>query len=165
MANLEILKFPDPRLRTVAKPVEVFDDALAKLAEDMLSTMYQAPGIGLAATQINVHKQLLVLDVSETKDQPIILVNPSLELSGEVLEAEEGCLSLPDVYEKVSRRTQALVSAKDIKGKDLNFTSDGLLAICIQHEVDHLKGKVFVDYISNLKRSRIKKKLLKQQVA
>ena len=165
MANLEILKFPDPRLRTVAKPVEVFDDALAKLAEDMLSTMYQAPGIGLAATQINVHKQLLVLDVSETKDQPIILVNPSLELTGEVLEAEEGCLSLPDVYEKVSRRTQALVSAKDIKGKDLNFTSDGLLAICIQHEVDHLKGKVFVDYISNLKRSRIKKKLLKQQVA
>ncbi len=165
MANLEILKFPDPRLRTVAKPVEVFDDALAKLAEDMLSTMYQAPGIGLAATQINVHKQLLVVDVSETKDQPIILVNPSLELSGEALEAEEGCLSLPDIYEKVPRRTQALVSAKDIKGKDLSFTSDGLLAICLQHEVDHLKGKVFVDYISNLKRSRIKKKLLKQQVA
>ena len=165
MANLEILKFPDPRLRTVAKPVEVFDEALAKLAEDMLSTMYQAPGIGLAATQINVHKQLLVVDVSETKDQPIILVNPSLELSGEALEAEEGCLSLPGIYEKVSRRTQALVSAKDIKGKDLTFSSGGLLAICIQHEVDHLKGKVFVDYISNLKRARIKKKLLKQQVA
>ena len=165
MANLEILKFPDPRLRTVAKPVEVFDDALAKLAEDMLSTMYQAPGIGLAATQINVHKQLLVADVSETKDQPIILVNPSLELSGEDLEAEEGCLSLPGIYEKVTRRTKVHVSAKDVKGKDLSFTSDGLLAICIQHEVDHLKGKVFVDYISNLKRSRIKKKLLKQQVA
>lgn len=165
MANLEILKFPDPRLRTVAKPVEVFDDALAKLAKDMLSTMYQAPGIGLAATQINVHKQLLVADVSETKDQPIILVNPSLELSGEALEAEEGCLSLPGIYEKVTRRTKVHVSAKDVKGKDLSFTSDGLLAICIQHEVDHLKGKVFVDYISNLKRSRIKKKLLKQQVA
>ena len=165
MANLEILKFPDPRLRTAAKPIEVFDEALAKLAEDMLSTMYQAPGIGLAATQINVHKQLLVADISETKDQPIILVNPSLELSGEALEAEEGCLYLPGIYEKVTRRTKVHVSAKDVKGKDLSFTSDGLLAICIQHEVDHLKGKVFVDYISNLKRSRIKKKLLKQQVA
>ena len=165
MANLEILKFPDPRLRTVAKPVEVFDEALAKLAETMLSTMYQAPGIGLAATQINVHKQLLVADVSETKDQPIILVNPSLNLSGEALESEEGCLSLPGIYEKVTRRTKVHISAKDVKGKDLSFTSDGLLAICIQHEVDHLKGKVFVDYISNLKRSRIKKKLLKQQVA
>ena len=165
MANLEILKFPDPRLRTVAKPVEVFDDAIAKLAEDMLTTMYQAPGIGLAATQINVHKQMLVVDVSETKDQPIILVNPSLELSGETLEAEEGCLSLPGIYEKVSRRSEAHVSAKDIKGNDLSFTSDGLLAVCIQHEVDHLRGKVFVDYISSLKRSRIKKKLLKQYVA
>ena len=165
MANLEILKFPDPRLRTVAKPVEVFDEALAKLADYMLSTMYQAPGIGLAATQINVHKQLLVADVSETKDQPIILVNPNLVFSGEALEGEEGCLSLPGIYEKVTRRTKVHVSAKDVKGKDLSFTSDGLLAICIQHEVDHLKGKVFVDYISNLKRSRIKKKLLKQQVA
>ena len=165
MAKLEILKFPDPRLRTVAKPVEVFDDTLAKLADDMLSTMYEAPGIGLAATQINVHKQLLVIDVSETKDQPIILVNPRLELSGDILEAEEGCLSLPGIYEKVSRKTKAHVFAKDIKGKDLSFASDGLLAICIQHEVDHLKGKVFVDYISNLKRSRIRKKLLKQQVA
>ena len=165
MANLEILKFPDPRLRTVAKSVEVFDDTLAKLADDMLSTMYEAPGIGLAATQINVHKQLLVIDVSETKDQPIILVNPLLELSGDIIEAEEGCLSLPGIYEKVSRKTEAHVFAKDIKGNDLSFASDGLLAICIQHEVDHLKGKVFVDYISNLKRSRIRKKLLKQQVA
>ena len=165
MANLEILKFPDPRLRTVAQPVETFDSALAKLADDMLITMYQAPGIGLAATQINVHKQLLVVDVSETKDQPIVLVNPTLELSGDTIEAEEGCLSLPGIYERVSRSTNANVSAKDIKGDDLNFSSDGLLAICIQHEVDHLKGKVFVDYISNLKRSRIRKKLLKQQVA
>ena len=165
MATLEILKFPDPRLRTVAQPVEIFDEALVKLAQDMLITMYQAPGIGLAATQVNVHQQVLVVDVSETKDRPIILVNPTLELSGAILEAEEGCLSLPGIYEKVSRRVNAHVSAKDIHGNDLDFFSEGLLAICIQHEVDHLKGKVFVDYISNLKRSRIKKKLLKQQVA
>ena len=164
MTNLEILKFPDPRLRTVAQPIATFDSALAKLADDMLITMYQAPGIGLAATQINVHKQLLVVDVSETKDQPIVLVNPTLELSGDTIEAEEGCLSLPGIYERVSRRTNAHVSAKDIKGDDLNFSSDGLLAICIQHEIDHLKGKVFVDYISNLKRSRIRKKMLKQQI-
>ena len=165
MANLEILKFPDPRLRTVAQPIATFDSALAKLAEDMLSTMYEAPGIGLAATQINVHKQVLVVDVSESKDQPITLVNPHLELSGDILEAEEGCLSLPEIYEKVSRKTKAHVFAKDIKGNELSFASEGLLAICIQHEVDHLKGKVFVDYISNLKRSRIRKKLLKEQVA
>ena len=165
MPILEILKFPDPRLRKIAKPVTDFDDQLKTLSQDMLNTMYQAPGIGLAATQVNVHIQLIVLDVSETKDQPVILVNPILELSGDILEAEEGCLSLPGVYEKVSRRTIAQVSGQDIDGNHVNFTSEGLLAICIQHEVDHLLGKVFVDYISSLKRSRIKRKLVKNKVA
>jgi len=165
MPILEILKFPDPRLRKIAKPVTDFDDQLKILSQDMLNTMYQAPGIGLAATQVNVHIQMIVLDVSETKDQPVILVNPILELSGDILEAEEGCLSLPGVYEKVSRRTIAQVSGQDIDGNHVNFTSEGLLAICIQHEVDHLLGKVFVDYISSLKRSRIKRKLVKNKVA
>ena len=165
MPILEILKFPDPRLRKIAKPVTDFDDHLKALSQDMLNTMYQAPGIGLAATQVNVHIQLIVLDISETKDQPVILVNPILELSGDILEAEEGCLSLPGVYEKVSRRTIAQVSGQDIDGNHVNFTSEGLLAICIQHEVDHLLGKVFVDYISSLKRSRIKRKLVKNKVA
>jgi len=165
MPILEILKFPDPRLRKIAKPVTDFDDHLKTLSQDMLNTMYQAPGIGLAATQVNVHIQLIVLDVSETKDQPVILVNPILELSGDILEAEEGCLSLPGVYEKVSRRTIAQVSGQDIDGNHVNFTSEGLLAICIQHEADHLLGKVFVDYISSLKRSRIKRKLVKNKVA
>ena len=165
MPILEILKFPDPRLRKIAKPVTDFDDHLKTLSQDMLNTMYQAPGIGLAATQVNVHIQMIVLDVSETKDQPVILVNPILELSGDILEAEEGCLSLPGVYEKVSRRTIAQVSGQDIDGNHVNFTSEGLLAICIQHEVDHLLGKVFVDYISSLKRSRIKRKLVKNKVA
>jgi len=165
MPILEILKFPDPRLRKIAKPVTDFDDQLKTLSQDMLNTMYQAPGIGLAATQVNVHIQLIVLDVSETKDQPVILVNPILELSGDILEAEEGCLSLPGVYEKVSRRTIAQVSGQDIDGNHVNFTSEGLLAICIQHEADHLLGKVFVDYISSLKRSRIKRKLVKNKVA
>ena len=165
MPILEILKFPDPRLRKIAKPVTDFDDQLKILSQDMLNTMYQAPGIGLAATQVNVHIQMIVLDVSETKDQPVILVNPILELSGDILEAEEGCLSLPGVYEKVSRRTIAQVSGQDIDGNHVSFTSEGLLAICIQHEADHLLGKVFVDYISSLKRSRIKRKLVKNKVA
>jgi len=165
MPILEILRFPDPRLRKIAKPVTDFDSHLKVLSQDMLNTMYQAPGIGLAATQVNVHIQLIVVDISETKDQPVILVNPELELSGDILEAEEGCLSLPGVYEKVSRRTIAQVSGQDIEGNRVNFTSEGLLAVCIQHEVDHLLGKVFVDYISSLKRSRIKRKLVKNKVA
>ena len=165
MSVLEILKFPDPRLRTIAKPVDDFGKNLKTLSQDMLDTMYQAPGIGLAATQVNVHIQLIVVDISQTKDEPVILVNPELELSGEILEAEEGCLSLPGIYEKVSRRTTAKVFGQDIEGNDINFTSEGLLAVCIQHEVDHLHGKVFVDYISNLKRSRIKRKLVKNRVA
>ncbi len=165
MAVLEILKFPDSRLRTIAKPVKDFGENLKTLSEDMLNTMYQAPGIGLAATQVNVHIQLIVVDISETKDQPVVVVNPQLDLSGDILEAEEGCLSLPGIYEKVSRQTIAQVSGQDINGSELNFTSEGLLAVCIQHEVDHLQGKVFVDYISSLKRSRIKRKLAKNKVA
>ena len=165
MPALEILQFPDPRLRTIAKPVNDFDKNLKTLSQDMLDTMYKAPGIGLAATQVNVHIQLIVVDISQTKDEPLILVNPELELSGDILEAEEGCLSLPGIHEKVSRRTVANVFGQDIEGKDINFTSEGLLAVCIQHEVDHLRGKVFVDYISSLKRSRIKRKLVKNRVA
>ena len=165
MAVLEILKFPDSRLRTIAKPVKDFGENLKTLSEDMLNTMYQAPGIGLAATQVNVHIQLIVVDISETKDQPVVVVNPQLDLSGDILEAEEGCLSLPGIYEKVSRQTIAQVSGQDINGHSMSFTSEGLLAVCIQHEVDHLQGKVFVDYISSLKRSRIKRKLAKNKVA
>ena len=142
MPALEILQFPDPRLRTIAKPVNDFDKNLKTLSQDMLDTMYKAPGIGLAATQVNVHIQLIVVDISQTKDEPLILVNPELELSGDILEAEEGCLSLPGIYEKVSRRTVANVFGQDIEGKDINFTSEGLLAVCIQHEVDHLRGDV-----------------------
>ena len=165
MAILEILKFPDPRLRTVARPVRNFDKPLKILSQDMLETMYEAPGIGLAATQVNVHYQLIVVDISEQKNDPLVLVNPKLKLSGELLDAEEGCLSLPGIYEKVSRYDTAMILAKDIDGNEKDFMVEGLLAICIQHEVDHLLGKVFVDYISGLKRSRIKKKLIKEQVA
>ena len=159
MALLNILHHPDPRLRTKATPVTIFDESLAKLADDMLETMYAAPGIGLAATQVNVHKRLIVVDVSEEHDSPHVLVNPQLEpLSGKVA-TDEGCLSVPGVYEKVDRAEVINVTARDIHGESCNFTADGLLAICIQHECDHLEGKLFVDYLSSLKRNRINKKL------
>ena len=143
MSVLKILKFPDPRLRTVAQPIKKFDQQLRIFADDMLHTMYEAPGIGLAATQVNVHIQLLVIDVSESKDQPLVLANPELEICGEKIEAEEGCLSLPAIYEKVSRQSVVKVSAQDLNGKEIHFTSEGLLGICIQHEVDHLDGVLF----------------------
>ncbi len=163
MALLNILQFPDPRLRTRAKPVEVFDDNLATLVRDMFETMYEAPGIGLAATQVDVHRRLLVMDVSEDKDQSRVLINPELiETQGEE-EMDEGCLSVPGYYETVRRAEKIRVRAQDVSGKVFEFDADGLEAVCIQHEMDHLEGKLFVDYISSLKRDRIRKKLEKQK--
>jgi|TARA_R100001143_G_scaffold59615_1_gene58333 peptide deformylase len=162
MAKLEILEFPDPRLRTVAKPVETVDDALRKLIDDMIETMYEASGIGLAASQVNVHKRLLVIDVSETRDQPLVFVNPEITpLTEDLAPYEEGCLSVPGFYEKVERPSRVRINALDRNGEPFEIETDGLLATCIQHEIDHLDGKLFVDYVSRLKRDRIKKKLQK----
>lgn len=163
MAILDILSFPDPRLRTVAQPVEQVDDSVRQLADDMLETMYAAPGIGLAATQVNHHKRIVVIDVSEEKDQPLCLINPEiLELRG-IEEMEEGCLSVPGVYETVQRADWIRMQALDREGQRFELETDGLLAVCIQHEIDHLDGKLFVDYLSQLKRTRIRKKLEKEQ--
>ena len=163
MSKLLILEFPDPRLRTKAQPVTVFDAALKQLAADMLETMYEAPGIGLAATQVNVHKQLIVLDVSEEKNQPMILINPRiLEKEGSQT-YQEGCLSVPGIFADVDRADRIRVEAQDVDGKPFALEVDGLLAVCIQHEMDHLIGKLFVDYLSPLKRELVKKKLEKQR--
>lgn len=159
MPLLRILHHPDPRLRTKATPVEVFDDQLRVFSENLLETMYAAPGIGLAATQVNVHKRLIVVDVSEEKNQPHILVNPKLATYGDRVKGEEGCLSVPDVYDVVERFQHVDVQAQDIAGNPIEFTAQGMLSICIQHECDHLDGKLFVDYLSSLKRGRITKKL------
>jgi len=159
MALLDILEFPDPRLRTKAKPVEVFDKRLEKLCEDMVETMYDAPGIGLAASQVNVHERVIVVDVSEDQSSPLKLINPELTLTGEKMEYQEGCLSVPGFYEEVTRVDKITVKAFNEKGEALEFESTDLEAICIQHECDHLDGKLFVDYLSNLKRTRIRKKL------
>jgi peptide deformylase len=164
MAKLTILEFPDPRLRTVATPVTEVDDNLRRLIDDMFETMYEAPGVGLAATQIDVHKQLLVIDVSEEKNQPLVFINPRIEvLDPELGEYDEGCLSVPGFYETVCRPKRVRVTALDRDGKPFELEAEGLLAICIQHEVDHLLGKLYVDYLSPLKRTRIRKKLEKQQ--
>jgi len=164
MAKLEILEFPDPRLRTVAKPVDQVDDALRRLVDDMLETMYEASGVGLAATQVNVHKRLLVLDVSETHDQPRVFINPVITPLDDVLERyEEGCLSVPGFHEFVERPARIRVSALDREGQSFEEEAAGLLAVCLQHEIDHLDGKLFVDHISRLKRDRIRKKLEKVQ--
>jgi len=163
MALLHILQYPHPGLREKARPVTQFDKAITKLAEDMLETMYQAPGIGLAATQVNRAIQLLVIDTSEAKDDPLVIINPEIiESSGEVIN-EEGCLSFPNIYANVPRFEQVTVNYQDSDGNDQQLKADGLLAICVQHEMDHLQGKVFVDYISALKRNRIRKQLEKQQ--
>lgn len=163
MALLNILHFPDPRLRTVAKPVTEFDDELGQLVSDMFETMYEAPGIGLAATQVDRHIRLLVMDVSEARNQPRCLINPKiLEADGEE-EMDEGCLSVPGFYEKVRRAEHIRVRAQDVDGETREFEAEGLEAVCIQHEMDHLEGKLFVDYLSNLKRNRIRSKLVKQQ--
>jgi peptide deformylase len=163
MAQLQILEFPDPRLRTHAQPVTEVDAALRTLIDDMFETMYAAPGIGLAATQVNVAKRLLVLDLSERQDQPLVLINPEVLAREGVEETEEGCLSVPGYFEKVTRAERIRVRALDRNGKPIEFDADGLLAVCIQHEIDHLDGKLFVDYLSELKRTRIRKKLEKER--
>ena len=164
MAKLTILEYPDPRLRTKAAPVERVDAELVLVIADMLETMYAAPGIGLAATQVDVHKRLVVVDVSEDKSQPLVLINPEIiERSGS-LEIEEGCLSVPGVFDTPTARAEKIrVRALGRDGKPFELEADGLLAICIQHELDHLEGKLFVDYLSELKRNRIRKKLEKEK--
>jgi peptide deformylase len=163
MALLQILEFPDPRLRTRAQPVTQVDATLRTLVDDMFETMYAAPGIGLAATQVNVAKRLLVIDISEKRDQPLVLINPEILGREGVEETEEGCLSVPGVFDKVTRAQKIRVRALDRDGKPFELETDGLLAVCIQHEIDHLDGKLFVDYLSELKRTRIRKKLEKER--
>lgn len=163
MAILNILEFPDPRLRTIAKAVERVDDDLRQLIDDMFETMYDAPGIGLAASQVNVHKRLVVMDLSEDKSEPRVFINPEFEyLTDEVDQYQEGCLSVPGFYENVDRPQKVKINALDRNGQPFELIAEGLLAVCIQHECDHLNGKLFVDYLSTLKRDRIKKKLEKQ---
>ena len=163
MAKLEILEFPDPRLRTVAKPVTEVTDTTRQLIDDMFETMYACPGIGLAATQVNVHQRIVVIDVSEEQNQPLVLINPEVAvLDAETGTYDEGCLSVPGFYETVERPVHIRVTALDRDGKSFEMKPTGLLATCIQHELDHLNGKLFVDHISNLKRDRIRKKLEKQ---
>lgn len=163
MAILNILHFPDPRLRNKAQPVEIVDDTVRRLVDDMFETMYQAPGIGLAATQVNEAKRVVVIDVSEDKDQPLCFINPEILMQEGIEEMEEGCLSVPGFYEKVQRADRVRVRALNRDGETFEMEVDGLLAVCIQHEIDHLDGKLFVDYLSSLKRQRIRKKLEKQQ--
>lgn len=164
MAKLPILHFPDPRLRTKAKPVLVVDDNIRRLANDMLETMYDAPGIGLAASQVNHHIRLIVIDITEEKNQPMVFINPVITpLTTETVPYEEGCLSVPSVYDFVERFSRVSVTALNEHGESFSLETDGLLAVCLQHEQDHLDGKLFVDYLSSLKRQRIKAKLLKQQ--
>jgi peptide deformylase len=162
MAQLPILEYPDPRLRIRAEPVTEFDAGLVQLAADMLETMYAAPGIGLAATQVNVHRRMLVVDVSEERNEPICLVNPEILHAEGTISYEEGCLSVPEVYEAVERAERIRVRACNERGEVIELEADGLLAICIQHEMDHLEGKLFVDYLSTLKRDRLRKKALKK---
>ena len=163
MALLKILIFPDPRLRTVAKTVELVDDSIKKLSQDMLETMYQGSGIGLAATQVNVHKRVIVLDISESKDEPLILINPEIikiiDPNKKIF--SEGCLSVPGFYEELKRPSSVEISYLDIDGKRNLLLANDLLAVVIQHEMDHLDGKMMVDFISNIKREMIRKKLLK----
>ena len=162
MALLPILVYPDPKLHTVARPVEAVDDAIRTLVNDMFDTMYEANGVGLAATQVDVHQRVVVMDVSETRDQRVVLINPEIEwLSEERQTRDEGCLSVPGMYDGVERATQVRVHALDENGNSRVIDADGLLAVCIAHEIDHLNGKVFVEYLSPLKRNRIKTKLAK----
>ena len=164
MAILNILEFPDPRLRTKAKPVEVVDDSIRTLVADMFDTMYAAPGIGLAATQVNVHKRVIVIDISEDKSQPLVFINPEITiLDQEKADYDEGCLSVPGYSETVSRPAHVRVKALNEQGEPFEIVPSDLLAVCIQHEIDHLEGKLFVDYLSPLKRQRIRTKLEKEQ--
>jgi len=162
MSILEILEYPDPRLRKIAKPVKKVDDKIHTLLDDMLETMYDAPGIGLAATQVDVHLQIITMDLSEEKNEPLVFINPEITiLDGEAEKMQEGCLSVPGFYEDISRIEHVLIKALDKTGTPFELEAEGLLAVCIQHEMDHLDGKLFVDYLSSLKRNRIKKKLEK----
>jgi peptide deformylase len=164
MSLLNILRYPDPRLHKIAKPVKVFDDRLKKLAADMAETMYEAPGVGLAATQVDVHEQLIVIDTSETHDDLQVFINPEiLWASPEKQLYDEGCLSVPGIYDGVERPARVKVRALDLHGKPFEVEADGLLAVCIQHEMDHLQGKVFVEYLSPLKRNRIKTRMAKEE--
>jgi len=162
VASLDILLYPDPLLRRTADPVDDVDGAVATLVDRMFETMYEAPGIGLAATQVNVHRRVVVIDVSEEKDSPLTLINPLLVLAEGEAEMQEGCLSIPEVYETVRRPDQVRVAAVDREGNPFELDAEGLLAVCIQHEIDHLDGKLFVDYLSPLKRNRIRKKMIKR---
>lgn len=163
MALLSILHYPDQRLHTVASPVGEVNAEIRRLVDDMAQTMYAAPGIGLAATQVNVHKQVIVIDISESRNQLMTLINPRITARDGVAEREEGCLSVPGIYEKVTRAERVTVEALDREGKPFTLAADGLLAVCLQHEMDHLQGKVFVEYLSRLKQTRIKIKLQKLQ--
>jgi peptide deformylase len=163
MTKLVILEYPDPRLRKTAAPVAVVDDAVRQLADDMLETMYAAKGVGLAATQVDVHQRLIVLDVSEGRDQPLALINPEILMMEGSGPGEEGCLSLPGIYDKLTRATHIRVRALGRDGRPFEMDADGLLAVCIQHEVDHLEGKLFVDYLSELKRQLIRRRLEKER--
>jgi peptide deformylase len=163
MAKLDILRFPDPRLHTVAKPVAEVDARIRQLVDDMLETMYDAEGVGLAATQVDVHERVIVMDTSDGHDEPRVLINPELiERSAEMSVSDEGCLSVPTVYDKVTRHSRVKVRALDRSGAAQEFEADGLLAVCVQHEMDHLMGKVFVEYLSPLKRDRVRTKMLKK---
>jgi peptide deformylase len=163
MAVLDIIRYPDPRLHKLAKPVERVDDEVRRLVRDMAETMYAAPGIGLAATQVDVHRRVIVIDTSDTRDQLLVLINPEIvSASDELQECEEGCLSVPGVYETVTRAAKVKVGALDVNGIAFERIAEGMLAVCIQHEMDHLEGKVFVEYLSRLKRSRIKARMEKQ---
>ena len=166
MTVLDILRYPDSRLHTVAKPVAVVDDAIRKLVGDMAATMFEAPGIGLAATQVDVHLRVIVIDVSEARDELQVFINPEiLDTSSESKVYEEGCLSVPGIYDEVERPDRVTVKALDLFGKPFTTEADGVMAVCLQHEIDHLNGKVFVQYLSRLKQSRIRSKLSKQDRA
>lgn len=164
MSLLNILRYPDPRLHKIAKPVSVFDARLKQLVADMAETMYEAPGVGLAASQVDVHEQLIIIDTSDTRSDLRVFINPEIVwASAEMQIYDEGCLSVPGVYDGVERHAQVKVRAMDAGGKSFQLEADGLLAVCIQHEMDHLKGRVFVEYLSPLKRNRIKAKMLKEE--
>lgn len=163
MALLDILRYPDPRLHKIAQPVAAVDERIRRLVGDMLETMYEAQGVGLAATQVDVHERVIVIDVSEERDQPLVLINPRLVAASEEMTlGDEGCLSVPEIYDKVPRHARITVEALGRDGQLQRFDADGLLAVCVQHEMDHLLGKVFVEYLSPLKRNRIKTKMLKK---
>jgi peptide deformylase len=163
MSQLDILRYPDPRLHKVAKPVAAVDERIRRLIDDMLETMYAADGVGLAATQVDVHERVIVIDTSEARDAPLVLVNPELiDQSEEMTLVDEGCLSVPEIYDKVPRHARVRVRALDRAGQARELEAEGLLAICVQHEMDHLLGKVFVDYLSPLKRTRIRTRMLKK---